>query len=311
MPKIDHLVDFVAVVDAGSISAAARTLGIPRATLSRRLTALEQDLKVKLIRRETRQIGLTHAGEVLLARARALVATAEETWHAVQQIHEKPAGRLRLSLPPAVIFSDLLVQFGQAFPEIELQAIGTPVLVDMVAEGVDVALRSGIIRTDGLIARRLWSERYGLVASPAYLEARGRLKTVDKLARHNCIVGFGESWQPALSFPLHSGGQVPVHSHFACQDPFTQLVAALDGMGIALLPLDMTKAYVESGQLERILPHDIGFDKPTSLVFPDREFLPSPVRAFIDFTVQFFADGPYPGGHRVDPRFFPDIDVNG
>lgn len=305
IPKFDYLVEFVAVVDAGSISAAARNLGMPRATLSRRLTALEQDLKVKLLRRETRQIGLTYAGEVLVARARALVDAADEAWHAVQQVQSQPSGRMRLSLPPTVMFSDLLIRFGRAYPGVELHVVGTPMVVDLVAEGVDVALRAGPIRTDGLIARRLWSDDYRLAAAPTYLEARGRPATPDDLIDHDCVVGFSAGWQPNLSFPLRNGGQVSIRSRFICYDPFTQLAAALDAYGIAFLPVDMLKSYVEDGHLEWVLPELVGVDKPTSLVFPDREFLPPQVRAFIDFTVDYYKDGPYAGGHRVAPRLFP------
>ena len=309
MPKIDHLVEFVAVVDAGSISAASRVLGVPRATLSRRLTALEEELQVKLIHRETRKLGLTHAGELLMEQARAVVSSAEEAWRAVRQVQDVPRGRLRVSMPPAHLFSDLLAGFGRAFPQIETHVIGTPHMVDLVAEGVDVALRTGLPHTlgTGLISRKLWSEDTQLVASPAYLDGRGRPTEVEHLTGHDCIVGFGEGWQPSPQFPLHDGGMVRVQSRFVTRDPFTRLVVALQGGGIALLGSGMTSAYVESGQLEPLLVGVVGSTRLTSLVFPERKYLPSRVRAFIDFTVDFYEADPYPGGHRVQPSLFPPV----
>ncbi|MEO0605458.1 MAG: LysR family transcriptional regulator [Myxococcota bacterium] len=307
MPKMDHLVEFVSVVDAGSISAAARALGMPRATLSRRLTALEQDLRVKLIRRDSRKLRLTHAGELLVDRARTLVASAEEAWAAVRQAQDGPSGRLRLSLPPTVLFSDLLVAFRRRHPDVELQVVGTPRVLDLVAEGIDVALRSGAILADGLIARRLWSEDQSLVAAPGYLDARGRPTGVEQLGGHEFVVGFDDGWKPTLAMPLRAGGSVVVKSGFVCHDPLTHLVAVLESQGLALLPTGLTAPYVDSGQLERVLFDDVGMDKPTSLVFPDRELLPSQVRAFIDFTVAFYRDGPYAGGAHVHPRLLPGV----
>ncbi|MEM6927817.1 MAG: LysR family transcriptional regulator [Myxococcota bacterium] len=307
MPKMDHLVEFVSVVDAGSISAAARSLGMPRATLSRRLTALEQDLRVKLVHRDSRKLTLTHAGELLVDRARKLVASADEAWAAVRQAQEGPSGRLRLSLPPTVLFSDLLVAFRRSHPDVELQVVGTPRVLDLVAEGIDVALRSGPILADGLIARLLWSEQQSLVASPDYLAAHGRPTGVEQLGRHEFVVGFEEGWKPTLTMPLRAGGTVLVKSGFVCHDPLTHLVAVLESQGLALLPTRLTAPYVDSGQLERVLVDAVGMDKPTSLVFPDRELLPSQVRAFIDFTVAFYQDGPYAGGLRVHPRLLPGV----
>lgn len=307
MPRVDGLVEFLAIVDAGSVSAAARDLGVPRATLSRRLTALEDALQVRLIRRETRQIGLTHAGELLAQRARGVVSAIEDAVLAVQAAQGNVSGVLRLSTPPLYLFHDLLLRFGLAHPEVEIQASGTPTTIDLVAEGVDVAMRAGSLRTDGLVARRLWNDPISPVAAPGYLDEHGRPTTPDDLVQHECIVSFEHAWQPHRTWPLKAGGRVPIHPRFACHDHLFQLTGAIAGYGLALLPDRLSQPYVDSGQLERVLPDVVGGMNPMSLVFPDRKYMPAQVRAFIDFTVDYFENSPYPDGQRIDRRLLPPV----
>ncbi|MEL6346935.1 MAG: LysR family transcriptional regulator [Myxococcota bacterium] len=304
-PRVDRFIEFLAVADAGSVSAAARELGIPRATLSRRLSALEDALQVRLIHRETRQIGLTEAGALLAERARVVVSSAEEALRAVQATQARPAGLLRVSTPPAYLFTELLLGFAKAHLDVELQVVGTPTLVDLVADRVDVALRAGEVRQAGLVVRRLWNDRTSLVAAPRYLETRAPLTDAQQLKKHTCILGFESDWQPRRGWPLRTGGRVPVNSALTAHDVMVHLSGALAGYGIALLPESITAPYVKKGELVRVLTDQIGGNLRMSIVFTDRKYMPANVRAFIDYTVAFYEADPFPDGLRTAAWLMP------
>lgn len=290
-PSTDRLHEFVAVVDAGSISAAARALGLPRATLSRRLSGLEDELGVRLLHRETRRLVLTHAGEQLIGRARRLVEASTEAWQAVRRLDDTPRGRLRVSVPPSGLLHRALVDFAAAHPAIELQVVATPRHVDLIAEGVDVALRFGAALDPGLIARRLWADRLSVAASPGWLDRRGRPDAPADLAGCPGVVGFAEGGRPRSTWPLRGGGAIDVAGHFVSNDLSLRLQAALAGLGPALLPDPLTAPYRATGQLERVLPEQVGATTAVTLVYVERAFLLPQVRAFIDHTVAAYADG--------------------
>jgi DNA-binding transcriptional LysR family regulator len=309
VPRIDSLVEFLAVVDAGSVSATARNLDIPRATLSRRISALEASLQTRLLHRDSRQMGLTHAGELLAEHARGVVASAEEAVLAVQSAQHEPTGRLRISMPPVHLFQGLLVAFKRAYPALELQLVGTPAVTDLVAEGVDVAIRAGTVRNEGLIARRLWTDRTSIVASRDYLGRHGRPSTPDDLAGHSCLRDYERTWRPRRAWPLREGGTVPVDGSFTCHDAFMRLHLALAGDGLALLPDGMTQPYVDSGQLERLLTEEVGGTLVMSIVLPERKYMPSAVRAFLDFTVDYYGNGRPSEDRRPAPRELPVVTI--
>ncbi|MEL6349299.1 MAG: LysR family transcriptional regulator [Myxococcota bacterium] len=294
MPSADRLREFVVIFDAGSISSAARQLGVPRATLSRRLRGLEEELNVRLFQRNNRQLRLTYAGEQLIPQARQVLAVTEAAWAAVRRIDDQPRGRLRVSLPPAIIFGDLLIGFAKTHPDVEMQIISTERRVDLIQERVDVALRFGSVRKMDLIARRIWNDRLSPVASPQYLAQRGRPTTPAQLIEHDCLLGFQEGWREAEHWPLRAGGSVPVSGKLVTNELITQMEFAVEGMGIALLPDPLTASLRALGRLDFVLAELVGREIGAFLVYPQRAHLPSQVRAFIDYTATYFQDGRRP-----------------
>ena len=160
---------FVSIVEAGSISAAARALGVPRETLSRRLLRLEERLGVWLLHRSSRQLDLSPAGEVLFGRVRPLVLAAREANEAVRALDGEPRGLLRVSVPPGgggLAMAELARGFLTARPKVELELLATTRHVDLIGEGFDVALRAGEVTDPRLVARRLTQNRLVGVAAP-------------------------------------------------------------------------------------------------------------------------------------------------
>lgn len=284
---------FVAIVDAGSISEAARVLGVPRATLSRQLGRLESRLGVRLLNRTTRSLVPTRAGEVLYPRARSLLEGAQAAVAAVQRLDDVPRGLLRLSSAPLTspVLGALVSAFIRAHPGVQVELHTTTRHVDLAAEQIDVALRGGVVRDPGLIARRLLRSEMLAVAAPDYLELKGTPEGPDELARHSCLPGFVEGARPATAWPLVHGGKIGVDGPLVTNDLSTLLGAAIDGLGIALLPRQLIKTEVDAGRLVPVLEGVVGLEVSLSLVWLEREFIDPKVRTFVDLAVDWAADG--------------------
>lgn len=280
---------FVRIVEAGSISAAARESGTPRETLSRHLSRLEARLGVRLLHRDTRRLVPTRAGEELYRRARPLVAAAVEAAAAVRTLDDTPRGLLRVSVPPGGrLFSQLCVSFLDRYPEIQLEVLSSSRFVDLVAERVDVAVRAGRIRDPSLVARKLWATDLVAVASPAYLAARGRPHTLDDLAHHDCILGYEAGARPEATWPTTDGGSVPVSGRLASNHLDLRHQAVLAGQGVAVLAQPFAADALATGALEVVLPGVIGARTSMALVFVERAFMLPKLRAFVDHVVGHF-----------------------
>jgi len=288
MPSADRLREFVAIVEAESISQGAFELGIPRATLSRRLSELEQELGVRLLHRDTRNLNTTEAGEELYRRARRVVADTDAAWASVERKDQTPRGPLRVSVPgTSRDMAELFVSFAKDYPEVRLEVSTSSRHVDLVSEGIDVAIRFGEVKDGSLVARRLFTTQSIAVASCEYLEAHGHPANLEDLRHHSLIAGYGGDATPVRHWPLLDGGQVAVTPSFASSTMMLQLAAVRRGVGIALLPRAPLEAELSSGQLLLVLPHLIGVTHPASLVFVDREFMPAQVRLFIERATKF------------------------
>lgn len=284
---------FVAIVDAGSISEAARELDVPRATLSRQLARLEKRLGVRLLNRTTRTLVLTPAGETLYPRARSLLDAATAAVENVQRLDDVPRGRLRVSSAPldSPILGALVGEFIRTYPAVAVELHTSTRHIDLAAEQIDVALRGGIVRDPNLIARRLIRTDMVAVASPRYLEARGQPEFADDLEGHACLHGFQAGVRPDSAWPLRDGGRVRVEGPFVTNDLMALLGAATHGLGIALLPRELVQSGLRRGQLVEVLGGVVGIDVALSLVWLEREFLEPKVRAFVELASQWAADG--------------------
>lgn len=279
MPSNDRLTEFAVVAADGSISGAARTLGVERATLSRRMSHLEAELGVRLLHRSTSRLVLTPAGEELSRRARRIAVDAAEAWNAVRRMDDVPRGLLRVSVVGDVL-DELLIDYVAEFPEVELEIVDSPRPLGLVSERIDVAVRIGPVRDLDLIVRRVDAriDRL-LVASPEYLERHGQPSSSDELSEHRCIVCLDGTW------PTRSGGVLPVAGRVRTNELRLMLAGARAGVGIAFLPAPYIRDELRSGRLVPVLPDVMGDTAQVSVVFADRQYIEPKVREFIDRAV--------------------------
>ncbi|PQO91411.1 LysR family transcriptional regulator [Massilia phosphatilytica] len=290
MVDANDLILFVRVVDAGSFSQAAERADLPKSTLSRRLTLLEEALGEKLFVRSTRRVAITAFGERILEHARRLVDETEEVAALALHRQETPRGELRVSMPPDFIESDFAA-FCQAFqaryPEIRLRVDLSPRRVDLVSERFDVAVRAAFYLPDDatLVARKLCDVRQGLFASPDYLAEHGTPQTPDDLVRHACLAlasNDGETTPWVLTRGDERWEQV-VQGPLVCNSPRLQREMALRAAGIAALPADAAlRDWIGNGRLRRVLPD---WWLPTAglwCVMPGRRLMPARTRVFVD-----------------------------
>lgn len=288
MDPLDGLGPFVAVVRARSFSAAARELGVPRETLSRQVAALEVRLGAKLLHRTTRRIVTTPAGEELYQRAAEIVAAAAAALAAVRATDGVPRGRLRVSLPTVgAAFSPLIQRFAEAYPLVEIEVVCTNRFVDLVAEGFDAAIRAGAVHDPALMFRLLGRTENVAVAAPSYLRARGTPRTPADLAGHSCLRGLGGGSRPVTGWPLRDGGEVPVTGPIATDAMDVLYQLALDGAGIALLPVFRTAADLAQGTLLHVVPEVAGSGS-IGVVYPEAGKGDPKVRAFVAHAVAFW-----------------------
>ncbi len=291
-PETSELMTFARTVEARSISRAARELGVPRPTVGRRLARLEQKLGVRLLRRTTRTMTLTDAGEALYVRARVVLAAVRDAEASVRRSDDAVRGLLRVSAPPMVSagFGAMIGAFMARYPEVRLEVDCTSRYVDLVAGGYDVAIRASPELAPGLVARTLVRTRVVAVASPAYLAARGSPKRVTDLAKHACLAGFARGEHPVTHWPLARGGRVRIEAALASNELTVLRAAALAHRGIALLPVNLVCDDVAAGALAPVLAERLGAEVRVSAVYADREFVPPAVRAFIDAAVAWARD---------------------
>jgi DNA-binding transcriptional LysR family regulator len=259
---------------------------VPRATISRRLARLEQRVGARLARRTTRSLTLTDAGELLYRHARIVLAAVEEAEASLHRGSDEPCGELRISVPPVVddVFYTMLASFAEQHPRVRMQVHFDSRHVDLRRDGFDVALRAGTEIEPGLVARTLMKTRLLAVASPAYLKAHGTPRTKRDLKDHRCLMSFARGELPGSSWPT-STGALPLKGAFASNEIRLLAVAAKRGFGIAYLPETLVRDELDRGTLVQVLPGVLEIKTRMALVYPEREFLPPQVRAFVETVV--------------------------
>ncbi|HTJ40877.1 MAG TPA: LysR family transcriptional regulator [Kofleriaceae bacterium] len=285
--ETSELIAFAKTVDARSLSRAAAELGLPRATVSRRLARLEQRLGARLLRRTTRSLALTDAGEALYRHARIVLDAVDDAVASVRRTDDKVRGDLRISVPPHLppSFYAMVCDFAERYPDVRVQVHATSRHVDLARDGYDVALRAGTHFEPGLIARKLADERVLAVASPAYVAQHGAPANRRELARHRLLMGFSKAELPQTHWLVGADTTQQLDGVLFSNDLHLLVYAALRGQGIAMLPLTMTRAFLEERTLVAILPGVLEHAGQVAVVYAEREFIPPQVRAFVDAVV--------------------------
>jgi LysR family transcriptional activator of dmlA len=288
-----HLEFFVLLARHGSLSAAARALDLTPPAATKRLAQLEERLGVRLVNRTTRTSSLTPEGETYLHYATRILADLHEMEEAVSSTRAVPRGLLRVNASLGfgrTTIAPLVSTFAQRYPQVEVQLDVTDRPVDLVAGGIDLAIRFGELPDQRLIARRIMSNRRLLCASPRYLERHGMPASLADLASHRCIVHRQNDEAHGVWRLEHEGRAVSVKVQGALSSNDGDIVLgwALDGHGILVRSeWDLAK-YVDSGRLRIVLP---GYAQPEAdlfVVYPSKRRQSARARAFIDFLVAHF-----------------------
>lgn len=296
-PDLNDIALFVRVVECGSFTAAARSLAMQKATVSRRVAQLESRLDTRLLDRTTRKIELTPLGRAYFDQASQGLAALNDAREQLAAARAEPAGTLRIAAPVAFGTRSLIGWIAEFLlhhdkVRIELKLGDDP--IDPIDARVDLAFRTGRLPNSTQITRKLASTRLVLVASPAYLNRHGIPARVDQLDQHDCII-FGPSLDAEIWHLQGPDGHhdIPVTGRIAVTGSHAELQAALAGMGIALLPLALTASHLRSGDLRQVLP-DYGVDGGAlHVVYPSNRHMPASLRAFLDFIVQKAAAQPW------------------
>ena len=287
---LDELLAFRTVVDSGSITAAAEQLGQTVSGISRALGRLEEKLDTTLLNRTTRRLVLTEEGSNFLQRARAILASVDEAEEQMARRRQQPAGRLRVNaaMPYMLhVIVPLAPAFRQQFPQIELELNTNDLVIDLLEQDTDVAIRIGALRDSTLHARPLGSHGLRVLASPAYLQAHGRPTQVGHLAQHS-LLGFAQPvslnhWP--LRGPQGDSLQITPALHASSGETLRQL--ALAGAGIVCLADFMTAHDRQRGDLVQVLVRDtVEVRQPINAVYYRNTQLSSRIACFLDFLDQ-------------------------
>jgi DNA-binding transcriptional LysR family regulator len=282
---------FVRVVDAGSLSAAARSIPSSLTSVSRQISALEEYFGTALLVRTTRRLALTDDGRLLYERAKSILAELKETEATLSRGRHQPSGRLRVSAPTLIgrlLIAPLLAEFLHRYPSLAVELLLIDRAVDMVEEDIQLALRVGHLSDSQLVARKLGDLRMIVCASPIYLERRGIPQIPDDLSRHDCLVF---STTPGIAEWRFKEGakterRIRIASRLWVNSLDALVSAAKDGAGIVRVPSWQVAADLAAGELQRILVDYEPSPAPLHLIFQPSRLASPKSRAFVDYLLE-------------------------
>jgi len=310
MDRLYQMRLYVRIVETGSFSAVARELGTIQPTVSKQLTALEEHLGVRLLNRTTRQLSPTEAGRKYYDRCRHILDEVTDLESSLADLQNRTTGLLRVNAPVAfgqLYMLPLVFRFRQKYPGLAVDLTLNDRFVDLVQEGVDVAIRFGDLADSQVVARHVGGVSRVCVASPDYLRARGMPHSPADLSAHNCITYnylFSNEWQfEGPQGPL----SVRVKGDFRANSAITIRAAALEGIGIAHMPTVFVQEDIDKGRLTQVLA-DYG-PPPVDIhaVYPSARFVSSKVRLFLDFVRDEFLGTPALQVRTDRPKRVPRI----
>ncbi|WP_421214491.1 LysR family transcriptional regulator [Aeromonas jandaei] len=274
---------FATVVEQGSFTRAAELMGMPKSSVSQKISRLEAQLGVRLLQRTTRRLSLTPQGEVYVEHCQGLLTLARSANLAMARLRSAPAGRVRITAPEAtgtLLLGRILAEFRALYPEVVLELTLSDEQLDLVGEGYDLALRAAPLKDSSLICRRIGQVPRHLVAAPAYLAAHGMPQQLSDLGRYACLV---HSALPL--WPLQEGGWRPQGACISNSLLALRELAINEG-GIALLPHHVCEGDLASGRLQKVLPELAVPPNPFYLIYPSREHLAPALRTLMDFVAE-------------------------
>lgn len=288
---------FVAVVENNSLAGAARHMNLSPSVVSKQLSALEDRLGVRLLNRTTRRVSLTEVGSAYFERCKRILADVDEAEAAVTTAHSSPRGLLKITAPSTFAHRHVaphLPAFLDRYPEVQVQLLVADRLVDLVEEGMDLAIRIAQLKDSSLIARKLAPNHRKLVAAPGYVEKWGMPKRPEDLQDHALITL--QPGSPINDWHFVVDGEervIRARGLIATNHGDSILALALSGAGLAMLAAHVVGEYVQDGQLISVLDDMVSEDVPIYAVYPSNRHLSPKVRAFVDYLVEIYGPRPY------------------
>jgi DNA-binding transcriptional LysR family regulator len=294
MDRIAAMKAFVRVVEAGSFTKAAATLDIPNASVTRLIQSLEQELKVRLLHRTTRSVTVTAEGATYYERVVRLLAELADIESSTRMSQGKPSGKVRVETAAAIagmVIVPALHEFYREYPDVEIElGVGNRVL-DVVAEGIDCAIRIGNVGEQMMVARQIGSFSMTTYAAPAFLKAHGTPTTPDELANFPMVGMMGRGGTRPLSVSFSDGNQeieVSPRYKLIVNDTNSLLAAGIAGLGLIRAPGYATHEALAGGRLVPLLQNWKSPAVPVSVVYAPNRYLSGKVRVFIDWVIELF-----------------------
>lgn len=292
---LDELQAFAAVVDSGSITAAAQQLDLTVSATSRTLARLEEKLKITLLRRTTRRLELTEEGRAFLQDARAIIESVENAEEQMLARREMPSGRLRVDAATPFmlhVIVPLVHGYRERFPKVELELNSNEGIIDLLERRTDVAIRIGRLKDSTLHSRRIGNSRLRILASPAYLEAHGQPRKVEDLARHT-LLGFTQP-ESLNVWPILGADGEPcrIEPGIWSSSGETLRQLALEGAGVVCLSDFMTAQDREAGRLVQVLSRQtLDVEQPINAVYYRNTAISSRIASFVDYMIEVLGGG--------------------
>jgi DNA-binding transcriptional LysR family regulator len=290
MQDLNDMLYFAEVVERGGFAAAGRALGIPKSRLSRRVSDLETELGVRLLQRTTRKLSLTEVGEAYLRHCQAMRESAQAAADTVAQVQTAPRGTIRVSCPVTLaqtVLAEMMPPFLSRYPEVRVDMVVSNRVVNVVEEGIDVALRVRPTLEDSgsMVVKRLDTTTQILVASPELLIRQGTPTTLDDLARLDSVAMSAPDGRATWNLMGPGGAHQVVHHtpRYVADDLLTLKFAVLAGIGMGWMPDYMCHEEMRERRLVRVLPEWVPPPAIVHAVFPSRRGLSPAVRAFLDY----------------------------
>ena len=292
---LNEILVFARVVHAGSFTAAAAELGMPKSTVSRKVSELETRLKARLLQRTTRKLSLTDVGRTYFDYCARIVSEIEDAERAVSSLQDSPRGLLRVTAPVnAGYLGSIVSDYLKRYPEVRLELVATGRVVDLVEERFDVGIRAGTLADSTLIARSLGTARWFLVATPAYLKKRGRPRSPEDLPSHDSLLFGGGAGAAGVRLEsADRSAHVALSPRLWVSDMDILHAATMAGLGIALLPAFYCVEDLRARRLERVLTDWNAPATPVHAVYPSTRHVSPKVKSFLDHLQQGMTPPPW------------------
>jgi len=278
--------EFVAVVEHGGFTAAAANLNVSTSFVSRQVNRLEDRLDTRLLHRTTRAVRLTEMGRVYYERSREIIDQLETLESDMADLQEHPKGLVRITAPGLYAqrhVAPVLAEFTAKYPDVSIDLDTSMSVVDIVADGFDLAIRMSALADSSLVARKVVSRRLVVCGSPAYLERRGKPKKPEDLSSHNCLTLLHMPWRFAYPDAIRT---IKVRGSWTSDNGRALVKAAVQGMGLVRLASYYMDEELSRGELVPVLEKFEVQDAATWIIYPDRHHLPTRVRFLIDFLIE-------------------------